>query len=421
MKHENPYIKVTWHDTPEAFTPEKMKRVKNYFKEKYNTRFIKVITKIQTTNNNNKLKSLEISESILDPNYQKLLMNDFIKQNNIVTHGDMIDRLDNKVNETIFAQDETIIKYNRWYIKNVEFSNFLSFGENNKIDFENLDGITVVESNPRNFGGKSTSTVDLLMFLFFNSTTKTNKSEEIFNRFTDKNRVHVKGVITIDGEDYVIEREVTRKLGRSEKYTVKNDLQFHKILEDGTYKNLSGEQRKETEKFIVKAIGTKKDFLSTILTTGYNLEELIDTKPTERGQILTKFIGLEALKEKERVCREMKNTYERKMLSNTKDKFTLENQIETYYDQIKIKDGEISKKKKDLTDATKKLKDLEEKKEKILSEKHTDVDQTLVKTNPTTIKSEIKDCDEKIKRLNKTLKETVVKEPKDYYLEEKHD
>ena len=121
MKHENPYIKVTWHDTHEAFTPEKMKRVKNYFKEKYNTRFIKVITKIQTTNNNNKLKSLEISESILDPNYQKLLMNDFIKQNNIVTHGDMIDRLDNKVNETIFAQDETIIKYNRWYIKNVEF------------------------------------------------------------------------------------------------------------------------------------------------------------------------------------------------------------------------------------------------------------------------------------------------------------
>ena len=117
MKHENPYIKVTWHDTPEAFTPEKMKRVKNYFKEKYNTRFIKVITKIQSTSSNNKLKSLEISESILDPNYQKLLMNDFIKENNIVTHADMIDRLDNKVNETIFAQDETIIKYNRWYIK----------------------------------------------------------------------------------------------------------------------------------------------------------------------------------------------------------------------------------------------------------------------------------------------------------------
>ena len=41
------------------------------------------------------------------------------------------------------------------------------------IDFTNLNGITVVESTPKNFGGKSTSTVDLLMFLFFNSTTKT--------------------------------------------------------------------------------------------------------------------------------------------------------------------------------------------------------------------------------------------------------
>lgn len=421
MEHENPYIKVTWHDTPESFTPEKIKRVKTYFKEKYNTRFIKVITKVANFNPNQKLKSLEISESILDTNYQKLLMKDFIKQNKINTHGDMIDRLDNKVNEEILSKDDTIIKYNRWYLKNVEFSNFLSFGENNKIDFENLNGITVVESNPRNFGGKSTSTVDLLMFLFFNTTTKTNKAEEIFNRFSDKDRVFVKGVITIDGEDYIIERTITRKLGRSEKYTIKNDLQFHKILEDGTIKNLSGEQRKETEKFIVKAIGTKKDFLSTILTTGYNLEELIDTKPTERGQILTKFIGLEALKEKEIVCREMKNTYERKMLSNTHDKVELEKQIDQFHEQIKQRDDESTKKSKELDDTTKRLAELEIKKDKILSEKHNDVDESLVKTNPTTIKNEIKECDVKIARIKKTLDETTVKEPKNYYLEEKHD
>ena len=56
------------------------------------------------------------------------------------------------------------------------------------------------------------------------------------------------------------------------------------------------------------------------------------------------------------------------------------------------------KKRKELKDATERLKTLESKKEGILSEKHTDVDPSLVKTNPTTIKSEIKDCDEKNKK-----------------------
>jgi DNA repair exonuclease SbcCD ATPase subunit len=75
-------------------------------------------------------------------------------------------------------------------------------------------GLAAVESNPPNFGGKTVLTVDLLLFLFFNTTTKTNKAEEIFNRFRDKDKVSVKGEITIDGEDYIIVREVNRKLKR---------------------------------------------------------------------------------------------------------------------------------------------------------------------------------------------------------------
>ena len=30
----NPFIKVTWEDVPENFTPEKIRRVKSYFQEK---------------------------------------------------------------------------------------------------------------------------------------------------------------------------------------------------------------------------------------------------------------------------------------------------------------------------------------------------------------------------------------------------
>ena len=421
MDYKDPYIKVTWHDTPEAFTSERIKRAKEILKERYNTRHIKIVTKVISNKSDQKLKTLEISESILDPNYQKTLMKEFIKVNKIEVDEQLIDRLDNKINQILSDQEDTKVKYNRWYIKNVEFSNFLSFGEDNKIDFETLGGITVVESNPKNFGGKSTSTVDLLMFLFFASTTKTDKFEDVFNRFTDVDRVFVKATITIDGDDYIIERILNRKMGRSGGYTVKNELEFTKIHKDGTTQNLSGEQRRETENYIVKAIGTKADFLSTILTTGYNLEELIDSKPTARGQIFTKFIGLDALKEKEEVCKKEHNEYKRRMVSNTHNKFTLEKEIETLHENITQKDKDIVDTEKKLTEVTNNKKELETTKEKLLSEKHGDVDESLIKTNPTTIQNEIKEIDGKIDKVKETLKNTIVEEPKEYYLEDEHD
>lgn len=281
VDYKNPYIKVTWEDTPENFTAEKIRRVKSYFQHKYNTKNVSIVTKTIGNTEETKLKSLDISESITDTNYQKTLMKDFIKENEIEVNWERLDKLDNSlVNEEYIRDNGKTIRYNKWELKSVEFSNFLSYGQDNTIDFTNLNGITVVESTPKNFGGKSTATVDLLMFLFFNKTTKTKTNSEIYNRFTDKDEVYVKGVISIDNDNYVIERISRRKKSRSGDYTVTNSLEFYKELPDGTVENLTGEQRRETEEYIISAIGSEEDFLSTILTTGYNLEELIESKPT---------------------------------------------------------------------------------------------------------------------------------------------
>jgi hypothetical protein len=103
------------------------------------------------------------------------------------------------VESKIASEAEEVTAFKKWFIKKIEFSNFLSYGENQVLDFTKCDGITVVESDPPNFGGKTVLTVDLLMFLFFNTTTKTTKAEEIFNRFTNKDKVYVKGEVSIDG------------------------------------------------------------------------------------------------------------------------------------------------------------------------------------------------------------------------------
>ena len=416
----NPFIKVTWEDVPENFTPEKIRRVKSYFEKKYNAKTVQVITKTLTNVNQTRLESLEASDNILDHQYQKKLMKDFLTDNNIVIKEELMERLDNKVNTQIDKLNENKVRYNKWYIKKVEFSNFLSFGDNNTIDFTSLDGITVIESTPKNFGGKSTSSVDLLMFLFFNTTTKTKTNGEIFNRFTDKNEVSVRGEISIDGDDYVIERKTSRKMSKSGEYTVKNDLEFFKKAEDGSIVNLSGEQRRETEAFISSAIGTQEDFLSTILTTGYNLEELIESKPTARGQILTKFMGLESLKAKEEIAKEMYNDWSKKLVSNTYNKVSLESDNETYKESITNSESEIVRLTKELGKFEKDLEKLEKKRDEVFLKRNNDVDKELINTNPTLLQREVDELT-KQRNLSQTNADGIsVVEPSEFYNEDQH-
>lgn len=416
----NPFIKVTWEDVPENFTPEKIRRVKSYFEKKYNAKSVQVITKTLTNVNQTRLESLEASDSILDHQYQKKLMKDFLRDNNIVIKEDLMERLDNKVNAQIDKLNENKVRYNKWFIKKVEFSNFLSFGDNNVIDFTNLDGITVIESTPKNFGGKSTSSVDLLMFLFFNTTTKTKTNGEIFNRFTDKNEVSVIGEITIDGDDYVIERKTSRKMGKSGDYTVKNELEFYKKLEDGSIVNLSGEQRRETEVFISSAIGTQEDFLSTILTTGYNLEELIESKPTARGQILTKFMGLESLKAKEEIAKEIFNDWSKKLVSNTYNKVSLESDNQTYTESINNSETEIERLTKELKRFENELEKLEKKRDEVFLKRNNDVDKNLLNTNPILLQREIDESTRQRNQSQANADNVIVVEPSQFYNEEQH-
>jgi DNA repair exonuclease SbcCD ATPase subunit len=420
MNYNNPNIKVTWQDVPENFTPEKIKRVKAYFEKKYNAKNVKIITKTLNDIQNTRLKSLEVSDNILDHQYQKKLMKDFITDNSIDIKWELVDRLDNKVNSQIDKLNENKVKYNKWFIKKIEFSNFLSFGNSNVIDFTGLDGITVIESTPKNFGGKSTSSVDLLMFLFFNSTTKTKVNLEIFNKFSDENEVLVKGYITIDNEDFIIERKLIRKQNKSGEFNVTSKLEFFKIKVDGTIDNLSGEQRRETETFITSAIGTEEDFLSTILTTGNNLEQLIESKPTARGQILTKFLGLENLKVKEDIAKEIYNDWGKKLISNTFNIVQLRSDNETYNESIENSKDQIVKLEKDLEGFQTELKRLENRRDEVLILRNNDIDRDLINTNPTLLQKEINDVTGQRNLAQSNADSVNVVEPSKYYNEDEH-
>ncbi len=334
---------------------------------------------------------------------------------------DQLMNIDLAVENRMLANEVEVTPFKRWYIKKIEFSNFLSYGQNQVIDFDKCNGITVVESDPPNFGGKTVLTVDLLLFLFFNTTTKTQKAEEIFNRFTDVNKVSVKGDITIDGEDYVIVRQIERKKSKAGEWNIKTDLEFFKKLADGQLQNFTGEQRRETENFMKKSIGSMEDFLMTIVTTASNLEDLLEAKPTARGQVLSRFLGLEFLKKKEETGKEIYSEFSKGMISNVYNTESLKQDNETSNEEIIRMKDEIIEMSKNISDVDKRLQKGQEYKDNLLKSKFTDLDKELITLNPIKLQSEISDLEESEEKTNRLIKEVKIVEPKEFYHEDKHD
>ena len=416
---ENPYIQVVWEDTPENFTQERIKSVKQYFQKKYSSTNINVITKVKTTDDTQ--HTIDVAVNIMDKNYQNELIRSLLESKGQDQYYDQVMNIDLAVENRMLINEVEITPFKRWYIKKIEFSNFLSYGENQVIDFDKCNGITVVESDPPNFGGKTVLTVDLLLFLFFNTTTKTQKAEEIFNRFTDVNKVSVKGDIIIDGEEYIIARQIERKKSKAGEWNVKTELEFFKKLPNGQLQNFTGEQRRETEEFMKKSIGTMDDFLMTIVTTASNLEDLLEAKPTARGQVLSRFLGLEFLKKKEETGKEIYSEFSKGMMSNVYNTESLRQDNTDSNEEIqRLKDG--------ITDAINKIKDVDlrlqkgqDYKDNLLGSKYTGLDQELIVLNPIKLQSDITDFEGGSERIKLQIKDIKIVEPKEFYHEDKHD
>ena len=408
---EHGFIRVDWQDYPENRTLETINRVKTYFSEKYDISKTSVKINFVPIIKNNAGKVVDITEglidNIMDSAYQRGLFTKWIKLNGVDVDFERICRLDDKVNEILLNQGEEDIRYRRWSINKLWVDNFLSFGGNNVIEYNNLKGLTVVTSLPANQGGKTIFSIDSLLFLFFGKTTKTDTAAEIFNSYTNKNEVTVGGLINIDGEEYIIERRLFRKKQKNGLYKTSSELNFYRILNDGSQENLEGEQRRETDKLISETIGTYDDFMLTIATTAKNLEDLLETKPTQRGRLLTKFIGLEVIEKKEDINKSLMTDFKGKMKSNIYNTQQLHLDIENNLEIIKDNKKLIKEDNKKLEEVDKKIDEAKGKKERLLSDKYI-IDDEIKDVNPKILKEEINQLTEEGVKLKEELTEVNI-------------
>jgi DNA repair exonuclease SbcCD ATPase subunit len=410
----NNYIKVIWEDTLDNHSTIKERQIEKYFQNKYKTTRIKVIFKPIINKNSEIIAegSADASELILDENYQKQLIEQYIIDNKINISIPHLMKLDGTVNLELENYKEQTNRYKTFKIKEIEFSNFLSYGDNNKLTFDDKTGITSVVSEPANYGGKTTLTVDLLLFLFFGTTTKTDKNEEIFNRFTNSDIVEVKGKVEIEGDNYIIKRTITRKKSKDDTYLCKNEVDFYQVLPRGGVKQLNGEQKKFTDELIKTYVGTFDDFLITILTTGDNLDDLIKTKPTERGRILTRFIGLEFFREKEKIAKKKYTEWKEKSKLYHNNSQDILFKIDDEKNKITQNGIMIESNRKVHDNIKSEIDELANQREELFKNRYNDIDSELYKLDESTIQSGLDKVISLIDQKNNDIQNIIKETPK---------
>ena len=396
--NSNGKIAVHWKVTPYDYSKEKVNEIMSSLSKKYGVSKdrIKVIADMVMIDDNGEELSIDkdIVQNIQDPNFQVKLFKEYLSLNKIDDYDfDLIQKIDTELNQDIDYQ--VYDKYRRYSIKWVRWSNFLSYGEGNFFNFSNLKGLVLLTGKPANQCGKTSFAIDLIHFLLFGKTDKVDVQSKIFNKHIPQaTQVTVEGCITIDGTDYVINRTLSRPSldKRTDKSKVVQRVEYYKIINGNDKESLEeyvedqhGENTAQTNKIIKEAIGRESDFDLVMSITESNLDSLIDMKDTERGRMLSRWIGLLPLEEKDALARERYNSKIKPYLvSNRYDKVALTNENKAFEIEIENVKKQIKDLEKDVDDVTKEIDGIEEAKKAIL-QGYTKVDEEIMKVDISTL------------------------------------
>jgi DNA repair exonuclease SbcCD ATPase subunit len=158
----------------------------------------------------------------------------------------------------------------------------------------------------------------------------------------------------------------------------------------------------------------------TILTTGTNLEDLLESKPTARGQVISRFLGLDFLKRKEETGKQIYSEFSKSMISNIYNTESLKQENDTIKDKNKELQTLVKESEDKLSDINDRLMKGQDYRDNLLKSK-VSVDREISLLNPENTQNEIKQYEFQINK-NTTDRDNVkVVEPKEYYHEDEHD
>lgn len=399
----------------QTFTKEQEKSIIAKIAKKYNVPPAKVrFTTKKVYPNGEVVKdaalNAEMINNIKDPKFQQELFKQYIEQNGVKDYNwEEILNIDSRVNSLI--NYDTYEKSRRFVLRYAKWSNFLSYGKDNFFDFTKLNGLIHLKGDPANKSGKSTFAYDLIHFALFGKTRsgKADKFSEMFNNYLpDERELSVEIGITIDGENYMIRRTLTKPDPKKKTKTIGNSVAYFRLNGDGTPEelndadNMQGVSTTKTTKAIKEAIGSEEDFDRIISANAKDLDELISMKDTDRGRVLSRWIGLLPLEDKEVKAKDMWaktsigrlcDIYDRETLKTEIERLTTENQASA----LTIENNNIKIKE------TKERKENDSKSKDVLLSSKQKVDDELLNVDVTTIEARMKKVVEDGKKNNDSL------------------
>ena len=397
-------VLVNWNVSMYDYSKDKEKEIISKISKKYSIpkEKVRVSPQFLTVGENGEDLSVttEIIQNIQDPIFQQKLFKEYLSLNDIKDYDfERISAIDAEINAKIDYQ--VYDKYRRYCVKWVKWDNFLSYGSDNFFDFTKMKGLLLLSGEPANQSGKTTFAIDLLHFLLYGKTTKVDTLAKVFNKhIPNATQVLVEGCITIDGEDYIIKRTITRPAlsKRSAKSKVSQKVEYYKIIGDTQTEleeyvdNQQEENSVQTNKVIKEAIGRESDFDLIMSISETTLDELVKKKEAERGRLLSRWIGLLPIEEKEALAREkfnseikpslISNLYSSASVTEERDAFLM--RIETLTKDNAKLDEENKK-----TDTT--IANLEQTKQ-TLSNAKKGIDTELAKIDIATLSKQMEEC-----------------------------
>jgi len=383
-------VRLDWFDRPENYSREVKGLMKGIISKRYGVdkNNVKIVYKAVKQLDDGSI--VEVNDfnvdNIMDVNYQRALMVEWLRREGLDVDTTRLFTLDDLINAEL-PVDPDELRNKVWSIKWIELNNFLSYGEDNRVNLESLNGLTIVNSVPQNTGGKTNLTIDSIKFILYGTTTKTSKNEEIFNQFTDKNEVLVRAMLVLD-EEVIIERKLTRKKKRSGDWTIENKVNYYTVMPDGSYKTHNEEEAKQTTRKIRNYVGTENDFEMLLLATESNLDDLIGLTPTESGKFITRIIGLEVIELKEGIVRNKYNEFSKKRKSNSYNILSLAELIDEKTNQNQLIDQTQAELQVKLLEVDKLIETTTNEYENKLASKKL-IDVSITSMNPTKLNEEI--------------------------------
>lgn len=277
IKSKKPSVKVRFNKKDKIYFDSVKKKLKKQFPNIQKITPDRVSEFSSLTN-----EATQVLVNFNDEKTQIELLREYYTTNNI-DFTDVIE-LHNKILSDVDINKKV---NNVWKPINLKFSNLFSYGEYNEIDFRDMNGSYGIFAP--NTSGKS-SIMEIISFVCFNKTSKTNQVLKMLN--VNKDKFSVDFVFEHNNTLYKIERTgVKHKTKAGTK--VKLDTNFYmvddqfNVLEDLTKSKI------DIYKDLKSYLGEYDDFVLTALSLQNNNTNFIDKTQSERKELIQQFLEMD--------------------------------------------------------------------------------------------------------------------------------